>query len=53
MKSQKIFWTSILLLAVLALGGCAQLATQKKAPLTAEQKEEQERERREHRTAGE
>jgi hypothetical protein len=43
MKSAKVFWTSVLLLAVLGLGACAQLAAQKKAPPTTTQEEEKER----------
>ncbi len=47
MRSQKVFWTSILLLAVLALGGCAQIATQQKvaSPTAGEQQEEQKEQR--------
>ncbi len=43
MNSAKVFWTSILLLAVLALGGCAQLATQQKAASPAAQEEREEK----------
>jgi len=38
MKSQKVFWTGILLLTVLGLGACAQLATQQKGASLAAQK---------------
>jgi hypothetical protein len=52
MRSQKVFWTSILLLAVLALGGCAQVATQQKVASPAAQEvtsapQEEREERRE------
>ena len=43
MKSQKVFWSSILLLAVLGLGACAQLATQQKGAQPTAQQEEEER----------
>jgi hypothetical protein len=43
MKSEKVFWTSILLLAALALGGCAQLATQQKAASPAAEEERKEK----------
>lgn len=47
MKSQKVFWSSILLLAALGLGACAQVATQQKGTSptakTAEQEEQTEK----------
>jgi hypothetical protein len=45
MKSQKVFWTGILLLAVLGLGACAQLATQQKPASLSAQAGEQEEQR--------
>ncbi len=50
MKSRKAFWKTIFLLAILGLGGCAQLATQKSAALTPEQQEEEKRSLRAERT---
>jgi len=46
MKSQKVFWSSNLLLALLGLGACAQLATQQKQkeePVATQEDGEQQR----------
>ena len=47
MKSGKVFWSSILLLAILGLGACAQLATQQKGVSPTAQQEQEKEERRE------
>jgi hypothetical protein len=43
MKSQNAFWSTILLLIALGIGGCSLELTQQEEPATGESREEQQK----------